>query len=179
MKSENTFLTFILAMIPGAGMMYLGAMRLGTLIMFIFCSAIWLASAISFSLMALILPVIWFYAFFKTFQFKKLDEDGRLNEEKRLISISGKNTDGLKAIFSKRHLWLGILLCLVGLWLTIDSIILPILSQYGIDIAYPIYNRIPDMFLSLALIVLGVMLVKGRKKNENGEIKGYGGKKDE
>ena len=37
MKNENTFLTFVLAIIPGAGMMYLGAMRFGTLIMFIFC----------------------------------------------------------------------------------------------------------------------------------------------
>lgn len=179
MKNENTFLTFVLAMIPGAGMMYLGAMRLGTLIMFIFCSIIWLASATSFSLMALMLPVIWFYAFFKTFQFKRLDEEGRLNEEKRLISVSGKNAGGLKAIFNRRHLWLGILLCLAGLWLTIDSVILPILPQYGIDITYPIYNKIPDMFVSLALIVLGVMLVRGRKKGDNGEIKGYGGKKDE
>ncbi len=179
MKNENTFLTFVLAMIPGAGMMYLGAMRLGTLIMFMFCSVIWLASATSFSLMALILPVIWFYAFFKTFQLKNLDEDGRLSEEKRLISVSGKNTGSLKAVFSKRHLWLGVLLCLVGLWLTIDSVILPILSQYGVNIPYPIYNSIPDIFVSLVLIVLGVMLVKGRKKSDNGEIKGYGGKKDE
>ncbi len=179
MKNENTFLTFVLAMIPGAGMMYLGAMRLGTLIMFTFCAVIWLASVTSFSLMTLILPVIWFYAFFKTFQLKNMDEDGRLSEEKRLISVSGKNTDGLKALFNKRHLWLGILLCLVGLWLTIDSVILPILGEYGINIAYPIYHRIPDMFVSLALIVLGVMLVRGRKKSDNGEIKRYGGKKDE
>lgn len=108
---------------------------------------------------------------FKTFQFKRLDEEGRLSEEKRLISVSGKNTDGLKAIFNKRHLWLGILLCLAGLWLTIDSVILPILRQYDIDITYPIYSRIPDMFVSLALIVLGVMLVRGRKRVTTAKLK--------
>lgn len=77
----------------------------------------------------------------------------------------------MKAIFNKRHLWLGILLCLAGLWLTIDSVILPILRQYDIDITYPIYSRIPDMFVSLALIVLGVMLVRGRKRVTTAKLK--------
>ena len=67
---KSRILTFLFALWPGAGQMYLGYMKRGVSLMGIFCLLISITGFLNLSFLFFLLPVIWFYAFFDTLMFQ-------------------------------------------------------------------------------------------------------------
>ncbi|MEG2852692.1 MAG: hypothetical protein RR879_07545, partial [Hydrogenoanaerobacterium sp.] len=72
---KNSFLTFCFAFIPGAGQMYLGMMKRGVSIMLAFAVITAVAGFLNLPLISVVLPVIWFFSFFDTFNIKGMSYD--------------------------------------------------------------------------------------------------------
>ena len=69
---KSRILTFLFALWPGAGQMYLGYMKRGVSLMGIFCLLISITGFLNLSFLFFLLPVIWFYAFFDTLNLRSM-----------------------------------------------------------------------------------------------------------
>ena len=69
---KSKILTFLFALFPGAGQMYLGYMKRGVSLMTAFFLVFALMGFLGMSFLAFFLPVIWFYAFFDTLNLRSM-----------------------------------------------------------------------------------------------------------
>ena len=182
---KSSFLTFCFAFIPGAGEMYLGMMRKGAFIMLLFWGILGLSGFLQMGFLCAILPIIWFYSYFETFNLKQYPfEQLELMDQafaKQLGErIFRKNYTGL---LQKRHLYIGILLILTGSWLLFNYLVIPALEYFlPEDTAWYLYyfsNRIPTIVVAVGIIVFGIYLLRGKPVSKQEEYVEYGGKSDE
>ena len=178
MKKKNSFLTFLCALIPGAGQMYLGLLKKGCSIMLAFSLDV--AVTVFIPLFAIFLPVIWFYAFFDTFNLHSMTEEERKAQEgKFLVDVDGVIGKDWRAIRQKRHTVIGVVCIVFGAYLLFDNFISPLLYRvFQTDVIYSIVHSIPTFVVSALIILLGVYLVKGGKKKDapkDDDFVAYGG----
>lgn len=164
---KSKFLTFCFSMLPGAGHMYIGFMKMGLSLMAAFFFIIFLSSWLNIGPLLFILPLIWFYSFFDCMNKRySTDEEFLLLEDKYLFSLEQIvkiDTDILK----KHRLFTGILLLLLGFYLIWNNI-LNSLYRYLPNGIYNAINSItrvaPQIILGVAIIVVGAKLISGKKK---------------
>lgn len=72
-KQKGKFLTFCCALVPGAGHMYLGFMKMGLSLMSIFAVVCALAVGLEIGALLLFAPIVWFYSFFDVINKNSLD----------------------------------------------------------------------------------------------------------
>ncbi len=176
MKKKNGLFTFLFAMIPGAGQMYLGLTRRGISIMLPFCGIIWLASLLGLSELALFLPVIWFFAFFDTFNQRDAMARDECVHDAFLFRL-GENWRGFAL---KKHTAAGWCCIALGAYMLYNSFIEPFLySLYEISpLLAQLLNNLPRLIVIVLIILLGVYLITGgRRKSlpENDDFVEYGG----
>lgn len=70
MNRKHGLLLFLCACIPGCGQMYQGYMKRGTSLLGLGCLVIALTSILSLGELALLLPLLWLYAFFDTYNLR-------------------------------------------------------------------------------------------------------------
>lgn len=75
---KNGFLTFIAAIIPGCGQMYYGYMRRGVSLALWFWGILLVTVFTGLIPLAILLPIVWAYAFFDTFNIRALTYEQRL-----------------------------------------------------------------------------------------------------
>lgn len=166
-KKKSKFLTFVCSMLPGAGHMYIGFMRIGVSLMAAFLFVIFLSSLLSIGSLLFILPLIWFYSFFDCMNKVDLDYDQlSLMEDKYLFSID-KLVSFDKNIFEKRRLAAGVLLFFLGIYLVVDNL-LNILGRYipreFQNIIFNLTRETPKIIIGIAIVALGVRLIIGKKR---------------
>lgn len=169
-KKRSRFLTFMLSLLPGAGHMFMGFMKMGISLMSAFFFVIFLSSWLNIAPLLFVLPMLWFYSFFDCInrrdtsdeEFALLDDSFLFSIDK-LIAING-------GIFQKRRLFAGILFLLLGVYL-IWTNIMNSLHRY---IPQEVYNAIrditriaPQIVLGIAIVVAGVRLVIGKRKERD------------
>lgn len=81
---KSRILTFLFALWPGAGQMYLGYMKRGVSLMGLFFLIFAIMGFLGLSFLAFLLPIIWFYAFFDTMNLRSMSYDS----SRRTISCS-------------------------------------------------------------------------------------------
>lgn len=184
---KNKFLTFIFALIPGAGHMYLGYMKKGISVMTLFCGTFALIGMLSFEYLIAALPIIWFYSFFDTFRLQGLllsdtrEKDNWLFMSEGIEGIPGK----LSGVFKNGYKGLGAGFIAVGLILLYQLFVSPILSEllevYNYSWLYTLVYRMPTVFVAVGIIILGFVLLKGKKNAPSHEedYKEYKGDKHE
>lgn len=166
-KEKSKFLTFCFSMLPGAGHMYMGFMKMGLSFMAAFFFLIFLSSWLSIGPLLFVLPLIWFYSFFDCINKRySTDEEFLLLEDDYLFSLDelGKIDWG---ILKKHRLVSGIILVLLGVYLiwnnTINS-----LSGYISDEAYNMIHNItrmaPQIIIGVVIIGVGAKLIIGKKR---------------
>ncbi|MGH4139180.1 hypothetical protein [Clostridium sp.] len=166
-KEKSKFLTFCFSMLPGAGHMYMGFMKMGLSFMAAFFFLIFLSSWLSIGPLLFVLPLIWFYSFFDCMNKRySTDEEFLLLEDNYLFSLDelGKIDWG---ILKKHRLISGITLVILGIYLiwinTINS-----LTGYISDEAYNAIHNItrmaPQIIIGVVIIVVGAKLIVGKKR---------------
>jgi hypothetical protein len=172
---KNRFLTFVLSLIPGCGLMYLGYMKKGLQIMLMTVTAGYLAyftDAVFFDwlmiIFLLLLPVIWFYQIFDAMhsltrmrkkEIETPSDDGFFFPEGIFAITPVKNRTVAKAT--------ALVLIVIG----IMGIIYGALNNLYYFIGWEMQNTILDLMrrfvvpalASIVLIAVGIKLLKGSK----------------
>lgn len=173
-KQKKGFWTFIFSFIPGAGEMHMGFMKQGISIMSVFWLIIGMASLLNMGALLFVLPLLWFYSFFNVHNLKSLTEEEFYSiEDDYAFHLDAFISDKKNFIQKYRNI-VAIILILMGLtilWNNSYRFLIDILPQYFGHIIYLIGNMIPQFVLGMAIIVLGISMVKGKKK-ELDEIEG-------
>lgn len=188
MRKKNKILTFLFACIPGAGHMYLGFMKMGLSFMtlfFLIMGLAFLADNIFYVLtgpILMILPVIWFYAFFDCINKNGASDEEFASYQDHFLFTDIPELNQIKwnpNLFHSRvpRTVVGFILLLSGismfsrnmLWMLgwdYDNLIYRILSRF--------FDYLPQVAISLAVIALGIWLIAGKRrelKREYQEIK--------
>ncbi|MFL0266786.1 hypothetical protein [Candidatus Clostridium radicumherbarum] len=165
-KKKSKFLTFVFSMLPGAGHMYMGFMKIGVSFMSVFFFLIFLSSWLDTGPLLFIAPIIWFYSFFDCANRLSLEEDKLLLlEDKYLFSID-RLVKLDKDIFAKRRLAAGVLLLFFGIYLLLGNImhfLQPYISYKIYSIIYNLIRQAPQIIIGVAIVALGIKLIKGKK----------------
>ncbi|MEG0838203.1 MAG: hypothetical protein RSF33_00170 [Hydrogenoanaerobacterium sp.] len=184
---KNSFLTFCFAFIPGAGQMYLGMMKRGVSIMLAFAVITAVASFLNLPIISVVLPVIWFFSFFDTFNIKGMSYDELMaHPDAFLFCLDDIAKKDWQNILGKRHMLTGWCCVAFGLYILFNTFGREFL--YRFDNLMPwirdIFNIVPTLVVAIIILILGVYLVKGGKKqkatpNADEDFTQYGGKKNE
>ena len=152
-NQRSTVLAFFLALIPGAGYMYLGLMNRGLQTMVLFFGTIFVANMVHIdALVTLVLPVLIFYSVFDTLQLARRMNQGPV-EDRVLIDTGGE---------SNWQNYLGYGLVILGLLALVNNFI-PFLFQY---------DMVRRLISPLLIIAIGAIILYknlGRRTPSDGE----------
>ena len=183
-ETKNKFLTFVCALVPGAGQMYHGLFRRGITIALLFFGVIALSSLTYIGEILVTLPVIWFYSFFDTVNRMNMPvQEMKLLEDR--WPFSGLNSGGSKnrvlaGFLQKKHIWIGSGLILAAIWLFLNILFE---TYYWSELWWQvlpeeIYKAIrtfvrmfPSFLVPVFCILLGIRLISGKKQSAAGKAR--------
>ena len=171
---KNGFWTFCFAFIPGAGQMYQGYMKRGLSLVSVCAAAIGVAS-LFYPLVGFAFGVgciVWMYSFFDTFNLRSQLLTGDAPADDYLFHL-GQDASFTR-FFKVRHKLFGWALVAVGLYTLYDQLVMDLLArlywrlenQWVVQVLYNILDKVPTVLICLALIALGVWLVRGPQKKQ-------------
>lgn len=167
---RNKFLVFCFAFVPGAGQMYLGMMKKGLVIHECFLGGNCQLQSCSIWSSLRILPIIWFYAFFDTFNSARYHADQRLQMDYKFwedMKHGGWVPKMGEKFSNKTPKFLGLGCILLGLYSLYETVIAPLFWRFDLpDWIYFILNRIPSLVVACAVIGLGVIFTEPGKNTE-------------
>lgn len=183
---KNSFFTFCFAFIPGAGQMYLGMMKRGVSLMLAFSVISVAAGFLYLPILTVFLPVLWFFAFFDTFNIKAIPYEQRAAQDAFLFQLDEAFHRDWKALVQRQphpdrrrlhHPRFLSALHQPAASLSVEAFgYLPWL--------YDLLRAVPSLIVAVAIIALGIHLAFGGRENPAPPQAGddfveYGGKRDE
>lgn len=93
MERRSRFLTFLFALIPGAGYMYLGQMIKGLEVLVAYFLAWSILGMVGLGFLKIILMAVWFYTFFDTFNLARKIDAGQSVSDEDIIFNRIKNSN--------------------------------------------------------------------------------------
>lgn len=171
-RKKSRFWLFMWSLIPGAGDMYLGFMKMGISLMLGFMGLIALTALTNIGALAVFPVAMWFYSFFHANNLAGLDEHTFMAVEDRFLfgldewntieklgaQMTGKRKTAVAAVF--------ILIGVVMLWQAIFSLLCDI---FGWDnavlskIYYFIRDDLPRFVIGIGIIWVGLLMIRGKK----------------
>ncbi len=148
---NRKIITLGLSLIPGAGHMYLGYQKKGLAYMGMFFFTIFFMGWLNLSFLLFLIPLIWFYAFFDAFH--------TVNEN----TLEDSQVDIVNLLPKIGHKYIGIGLVVIGLIVIFQNLIFPIIGEF---IGYRYRNFIQSFIVSLAFIIIGIKMLRGKKMVE-------------
>lgn len=172
---KNKFLTVLFAIHPGVSQMYQGLMKKGISMMIIFYGIIAAAATLYLPIIAIAIPILWFYSFFDAINRINytVDELKAVEDKFFMLDI---DTNGSKTIklFKNKHLFIGWGLLIVGIYVILN---ITIFSDYdlmnrifGENATYylrEIKYMIPQMIIPIVCLVIGIKLIMGGKNKKS------------
>lgn len=162
MERRNRFLTFLTALIPGVGYMYLGLLKKGLQILVLFLLIKPVFSILDLNFLSSILQLsIWVYTFFDTFNTANKIDRGVVVEDSDFIFNKYSEPRLERHMLNKRF---GITVA----WTLIIVGTIAVLNKIFVnnDIYALIKNYINTYFFPVILVLTGVyILVKGRDRD--------------
>jgi TM2 domain-containing membrane protein YozV len=164
MERKNSFLTFIAALIPGVGYMYLGLIKKGvqTLALFLLVKHFFPLLGIGF-LNNIILAPFWFYTFFDTFNIVAKVNRGESVNDSEFVFQGHNGSSFNMGNFSRDQrgfLVLAWMLILIGALALVDRMF------EGSGVYYLILSQIKAYFFPLILIAGGIYMIIKEDKNK-------------
>ncbi|MEI8216312.1 MAG: hypothetical protein WCF96_04380 [Eubacteriales bacterium] len=174
-KKRNKFWTLVFSMLPGAGHMYNGFMKLGVSLMALFFAVAFLSATLDLGPLMLLAPVIWFYSFFDCINKRFLDDEEFYAQEDYYLTEVG-SFGKLDFSFFKRHkLIIGLGLILVGIYSLLENTMGYILNNLNLSdqmlqAISEFIHLAPQLIVSIVIIAIGIMLINGKKRQVSEEI---------
>ena len=167
MKKKSKFFSALFSLIPGAGQMYLGLMKRGTLLMGLFALDIMIAIMLRFEYLLVAAPIIWFYAFFDALNLRSMDPEELAKVDDSFPPLPESfGTGKLSDLIGRRHMLGGIALIVIGLWLVVNTLLGPFWEYiYRLSpILYSFLSDLPALVVPVLIILLGIRLIRGGKR---------------
>lgn len=158
---KNGFLVFCFAFVPGAGQMYQGYMKRGLSMAMLLAGSVvltWL-----FSPLGMLVPVVWMYSFFDTFNIHYNCLEGHPPVDDYMMHL-GEDQNLLRLVKGRSTLVGWILVALGVYMLYINFVREPLLDlaiQLGLEWMMRILYNVPQLLAAVALLAVGVWLVRG------------------
>lgn len=167
-QKKNGFLRFVFSLLPGAGEMYMGFMKMGISLMGAFFGIVALATWLDIGPLMFVAAILWFYSFFHVHNLASMpDEEFYALEDEYLFHFSNgdvhQGADFVK-IYRKA---IGVTLIVVGVILSWKSLMRPLENWIPEDFYWILRNLnyyLPQLIIGIAVIVLGVHMISGKKK---------------
>ena len=171
-KKRNKFWTLVFSMLPGAGHMFNGFMKLGVSLMALFFAVAFLSATLRLGPIMLLAPVIWFYAFFDCINKRFLDDEEFYAQEDYYLFDHGSLKKYDLSFFKKHKLIIGLALILFGfysLWENSMNYLLSniYLSDATLQAIMEFTNLAPQLIVSIIIIAMGILLIRGKKREIN------------
>lgn len=170
-KKRNGFLTFIFSLIPGAGEMFMGFFKQGISIMCIFFGLIAISTYFLMGPLTFLLPIIWFYSFFHVHNLASLSDEEFYAVEDKFLFDFDEDIFKKQIGTEKTRKILAVILIVFGsyaIWDMLMNYIRNYLSEYfeifAVSLFYYVLADVPRFAFSIAVILAGVYLIKGKKK---------------
>ncbi len=166
-NKKNAFWRFIFSLMPGAGEMYMGFLKMGVSIMGLFLLIAFIASSLGLGMFLLIDLVVWFYSFFHVHNLAGLpDEEFYAIEDTYLIRFTDSAANGKEFLKSNRRI-IAAALILTGIimtWQGIIHLLREYLPEEVYDYIWHLSYELPKLIVGIAIIALGIVMIRGKKK---------------
>lgn len=166
-RQKRGLFTFICSLLPGAGEMYMGFFKQGISIMLLSMAIVAFSNIPGLGSLLPLAIVVWFYSFFHVHNLASMPPE--LFETVEDHFLFTENDEQLqKAMQSqKARKVLAIALIVVGgasLWNAFSNFLYNIMPIYTTDAVSSFTRSVPQCLIAILLIYLGVILIKGKKK---------------
>lgn len=151
-KKKNGFFTFCFSLMPGAGEMYLGFMKMGVSLMGLFFGIIVFCALLNLPFLLTAEVVVWFYSFFHVHNLVGLTDEEFRNVEDDflfhpgLFSNAKKDVEKYRKVVAVVFVVVGILL----LWNGMKSAFMPWIPNYIFSILSRFENTLPRILAGIA-----------------------------
>jgi len=158
------FLTFLFSLIPGAAEMYMGFMKMGISLLALFLAICAISSI--FSTLGILAVLVWFYAFFHARKLVHLSDDDFEKVNDHYIWEEFDDLTGLKTGSSSNKVlaWILIVLGIAIIWENVSDYLYLLIPNSQWNTLAPFVRSIPQVAIAVLIIVVGVKLIKGKKK---------------
>lgn len=173
-SKKSRFWLFIWSLLPGAGEMYLGFMKMGLSLMLGFMGLIAIVAITNIGALAIFPVTMWFYSFFHANNLASMDAQAFcMVKDEYLFGLDGlDNMEKLNAkINGKKKKMIAIVLILIGvimLWQEIFSLLIDIFGwdNYFLSQVYSFVRYdLPRFVVGIAIIWAGVVMIRGKKED--------------
>lgn len=164
-QKKSKFWTFWLSFMPGAAEMYMGFMKMGLSLMSIFLGTIAIAAILELGPMMFLIAISWFYSFFHARNLATMPEQEFSQLEDDYLLPKGSVKQGGEFLHSYRKtvayvlIFIGVMLT----WRTFLSMLYGVLPYRLYDFMRSIGYRAPQLVVGIAIVYLGVMMIRGKK----------------
>ncbi|HBA69160.1 MAG TPA: hypothetical protein DCZ40_07365 [Lachnospiraceae bacterium] len=168
-KKKSGFLTFCFSLLPGAGEMYLGFMKMGISLMGMFLGVVAVSICLNIGVVMLFDVVLWFYSFFHVHNLAGLNDEEFLNvEDDFLFHLDvlldmGKEKEKYRNVIAVVLIAAGILI----LWNGLKSAFMPWIPDFIFKILSRFENTVPRILIGIGIIMGGIHMIKGKKEELN------------
>lgn len=165
-RKKSGFLTFCFSLIPGAGEMYLGFMKMGVSLMGLFFAVIVVGGFLNVASVMLIDVIVWFYSFFHVHNLAGMpDEEFLAVEDEFLFRLDevfdmGWKKEKYRKIVAVIMIAAGILL----LWNGWKAALRPWIPYFLFDMISRFENTAPRILAGIAIIFGGIHMIKGKRE---------------
>lgn len=175
LKRKSFLLTFFLALIPGAGQMYLGYMKRGVSLMGLFFAIFGFSMFFRFEGVLFVLPIIYAYSFFDSFSLRNQtpeqmteNPDDVMGFVKYAINALSGTGGFHKPLQSSVNSLLGWGCVIMGGYMLYDilfsSFFGSIVRQFELWWLSDLIYSLPTLALAFVLVLLGLHLLRGKNQ---------------
>lgn len=166
-NKKSSLWRFFFSLIPGAGEMYMGFLKMGVSLMTLFIAVIFIASSLRLYALVVADIIVWFYSFFHVHNLASLsDEEFYSLEDKYLFCTSDSTANQTELFRQNRKIVAGILIFagIVMAWNGFLAILEEILPWQTYRLLTYFGYEIPRICVGCAIIILGILMIRGKKK---------------
>ena len=191
-KRKSGFLTFCFSLLPGAGEMYLGFMKMGVSLMGLFFALCALAATLDMPSIIFIMVVEWFYSFFHVHNLAGLSDEEFLQIEDVFLFNLDTFFNRDRESVEKYRRTIAVILIVVGallLWNGLKDAFYIYLPEVVWRLISRMEHTLPKIVAGIAIVAGGCYMIRGKKEelkevivDVEGTVKdadnGYGGHSD-
>ncbi len=158
-RKKNRFLTFLCSLVPGAGEMYMGFMKMGLSLLIIFMGIIVVAAFTEITELVFVAIVVWIYSFFHANNLAGMPDNDfqELEDKYMLVSLEEQPLSrNLQKLIAGLLIFFGVIL--------LGESFLRMLPDFLWEYLSPILHYLPRMGVAVILILLGIKLIQGKKE---------------
>jgi hypothetical protein len=167
-RKRSSFLTFCFAFLPGAAQMYMGFMKRGASLMSAFFLLIFASTWLNLGPLMFAMPVIWFFAFFDTFNLRSLPDEEFYAMEDNFILYPELVKNKATFLHGKYRIVFALILIFIGftvLWNNLCNMLSWALPRAVTESLYSFGRYFPQLLVGCGIVALGFYLIIGKKKD--------------